>query len=334
MKRYCKNIRLDKDWIMACMLECFSDKWKRRDVAGFLAGYQTGQPLSVRAVSRLIQEKRSNVDPLLERAAEDLAREIKERDVHFPEIHYSMRYDGNSGKLREIGVESIKQQIYNYVAVNALKELFERKIGKYQCASVPGRGQVYGKNAIERWIRKNPDKTRAGAKADVRHCYPSINTRKLMRFLRKQVKNDDLLYLVETLIASYKQGLSIGSYLSQWLCNYYLSFAYHYAQQKLFKVQKRRGQEKRTRLFYKIIFYMDDILILGPHRSPPEHIPPGKTGISEIEKTGATAYGDSTRSGVPLHFILWVVQKFRFRSLQKEVWNRATDEIREKEGKH
>ena len=178
MKRYCKNIQLDKDWIMACMLECFSDKWKRRDVAGFLAGYQTGQPLSVRAVSRLIQEKRSNVDPLLERAAEDLAREIKERDVHFPEIHYSMRYDGNSGKLREIGVESIKQQIYNYVAVNALKELFERKIGKYQCASVPGRGQVYGKNAIERWIRKNPDKTRAGAKADVRHCYPSINTKK------------------------------------------------------------------------------------------------------------------------------------------------------------
>lgn len=72
----------------------------------------------------------------------------------------------------------------------------------------------------------------------------------------------------------------------------------------------------------------------GPHRSPPEHIPPGKTGISEIEKTGAAAYGDSTRSGVPLYFILWVVQKFRFQSLQKEVWNRATDEIREKEGKH
>ena len=292
MKRYCKNIRLDKDWIMACMLECFSDKWKRRDVAGFLAGYQTGQPLSVRAVSRLIQEKRSNVDPLLERAAEDLAREIKERDVHFPEIHYSMRYDGNSGKLREIGVESIKQQIYNYVAVNALKELFERKIGKYQCASVPGRGQVYGKNAIERWIRKNPDKTRAGAKADVRHCYPSINTRKLMRFLRKQVKNDDLLYLVETLIASYKQGLSIGSYLSQWLCNYYLSFAYHYAQQKLFKVQKRRGQEKRTRLFYKIIFYMDDILIVPSWEEVKEedkdkmilHIDPGTafgTGMHE-----------------------------------------------------
>lgn len=72
---------------MACMLECFSDKWKRRDVAGFLAGYQTGQPLSVRAVSRLIQEKRSNVDPLLERAAEDLAR--KSRSVMFISRKYT-----------------------------------------------------------------------------------------------------------------------------------------------------------------------------------------------------------------------------------------------------
>lgn len=264
MKRYCKNIKFDKNRIMAAMLECLSDKWKRYDVARFLATYQD---MPARTAYRAIRENREEVKTLLDKATEGLAQEIKERDVHFPEIRYSVRYDGNSGKLREIGVESIKQQIYNYVAVNALKELFERKIGKYQCASVPGRGQVYGKNAIERWIRKNPAKTRAAAKADVRQCYPSINTRNLMRLLRKQVKNDDLLYLVETLIASYKQGLSIGSYLSQWLCNYYLSFAYHYAQQKLFKVQKRRGREKRTRLFYKIVFYMDDILILGSRKA-------------------------------------------------------------------
>ena len=31
MKRYCKNIRLDKDWIMACMLECFSELENRGD---------------------------------------------------------------------------------------------------------------------------------------------------------------------------------------------------------------------------------------------------------------------------------------------------------------
>ena len=269
MKRYCKNIKLDADWIKSSMLECLSDKWDRLDVAGFLAEYQEGRELlPKRAVQRMIRADRTWAEPLIQKAAIEMAQEIRDRKISFPAIRYSMRYDGNSGKIREIGVESIKQQVYDYVAVNALMELFNRKIGKYQCASIPGRGQVYGKKAIEKWIRKNPAKTRVGAKGDVHHCYPSINIRKLMRFLRKQVKNEDLLYLVETLVRSYKQGLSIGSYLSQWLCNYYLSFAYHYAEQKLEKVRKsKRGPAKRVRLIYAVIFYMDDILILGSRKA-------------------------------------------------------------------
>ena len=269
MKRYCKNIKLDADWIKSSMLECLSDKWDRLDVAGFLAEYQESRdPLTKREVWRMIQADRTWAEPLIQKAATEMAEEIRDRKISFPKIRYSMRYDGNSGKLREIGVESIKQQVYDYAAVNALMELFNRKIGKYQCASIPGRGQVYGKKAIEKWIRKNPAKTRVGAKGDVHHCYPSINIRKLMRFLRKQVKNEDLLYLVETLVRSYKQGLSIGSYLSQWLCNYYLSFAYHYAEQKLFKTRKTKdGQVKRIRLIYKQLFYMDDILLVGSRKA-------------------------------------------------------------------
>lgn len=269
MKRYCKNIKLDADWIKLSMLECLSDKWDRLDVAGFLAEYQEAQePLPKRAAHKMIQADKTWADPLIEKAAAEMAQEIRDRKVTFPAIHYSMRYDGNSGKIREIGVESIKQQVYDYVAVNALMELFNRKIGKYQCASIPGRGQVYGKKAIEKWIRKNPAKTRVGAKGDVHHCYPSINISKLMKLLRKQVKNEDLLYLVEILLRSYRQGLSIGSYLSQWLCNYYLSFAYHYAEQELAKVRKsRKGQAKRVRLIYAVIFYMDDILILGSRKA-------------------------------------------------------------------
>lgn len=269
MKRYCKNIKLDADWIKSSMLECLSDKWDRLDVAGFLAEYQEAQePLPKRAVHKMIQADRTWANPLIEKAAAEMAQEIRDRKVTFPAIHYPMRYDGNSGKIREIGVESIKQQVYDYVAVNALMELFNRKIGKYQCASIPGRGQVCGKKAIEKWIRKNPAKTRVGAKGDVHHCYPSINISKLMKLLRKQVKNEDLLYLVEILVRSYRQGLSIGSYLSQWLCNYYLSFAYHYAEQELAKVRKsRKGPAKRVRLIYAVLFYMDDILILGPRKA-------------------------------------------------------------------
>lgn len=269
MKRYCKHIKLDTDWIKSSMLECLEDKWDRLDAAGFLAGYQEGpEILPKRAVRRMIRADRTMIEPLINRAAVEMAGEIKDRSITFPTIRYSMRYDENSGKFREIGVESIKQQVYDYVAVNALMELFSRKIGTYQCASIPGRGQIYGKRAIERWIRRNPDKTRAGAKGDIRHCYPSINIDRLMGLLRKQVKNEELFYLVETLIRSYKKGMSIGSYLSQWLCNYYLSFAYHYAEQKLAKIRKsKRGTEKRIRLIYAVLFYMDDILLLGPRKA-------------------------------------------------------------------
>lgn len=269
MKRYCKHIRLDAEWVKAAMLECLSDKWDRLDVAGFLAEYQEGRELlPKRAVQRMIRTDRTWAEPLIQKAAIEMAQEIRDRKISFPAIRYSMRYDGNSGKIREIGVESIKQQVYDYVAVNALMELFNRKIGKYQCASIPGRGQVYGKEAIERWIRKNPDKARVAAKGDVHHCYPSVDIEKLMRFLRKQVKNEDLLYLVETLLRPYRQGLSIGSYLSQWLCNYFLSFAYHYAEQELYKVKKKKnGQTVRTRLITRQLFYMDDILLIGTRKA-------------------------------------------------------------------
>lgn len=117
MKRYCKNIKFDKNRIMSAMLECLSDKWKRYDVARFLAAYQG---MHERIVYRAIRENREGVKTLLDKAAEGLAREIKERDVHFPKIRYSVRYDGNSGKLREIGVESIESKIHNGTASGQL----------------------------------------------------------------------------------------------------------------------------------------------------------------------------------------------------------------------
>ena len=48
-----------------------------------------------------------------------------------------------------------------------------------------------------------------------------------MEFLRKHIKNDILLWLIETIINTFDKGLSIGSYLSQFLCNLYLSQLYH-----------------------------------------------------------------------------------------------------------
>ena len=106
--------------------------------------------------------------------AVEITERIKARDLALPPIHYRDRVDKSSGKLRRLGIESAMQQCMNYVAVYALMPMLKAKVGPFQCASIPERGQVYGKKVLEKWIRKDPKGTKYYDKMDVRHCFESI----------------------------------------------------------------------------------------------------------------------------------------------------------------
>lgn len=99
-------------------------------------------------------------------------------------------------------------------------------------------------------------------KLDVKKCFESIDHELLMNFLKCHVKNDKLLYLIQALIDSFEKGLSIGSYLSQYLCNLYMSILYHHIMENLYKT--RRG--KRVSLVRHCLIYMDDILMIGSQK--------------------------------------------------------------------
>ena len=78
------------------------------------------------------------------------------------------------------------------------------------------------------------------------------------------LKNDTLLWLVFELIDMFGSGLSIGSFLSQYLSNFYLSYAYHYACEQLYKIRRtKRNGDIRVRLINHVLFYMDDFLLTG-----------------------------------------------------------------------
>lgn len=96
-------------------------------------------------------------------------------------------------------------------------------------------------------------------KLDVRRCFESIDHEKLMAFLQRHIKNEPLLWLVQVLIDSFESGLSIGSYLSQYLCNAYMSIIYHRVKEGMYKM--RRGA--RMNLIHRCMIYMDDILLIG-----------------------------------------------------------------------
>ena len=98
-------------------------------------------------------------------------------------------------------------------------------------------------------------------------------------FHRDLRKSDMLLYLFDTIIYLYDyanellgrndclgKGILIGSPVSKDLCNYYMSYLYHYINEKLFEKTVRRGKEKLTRLVSHVMIYMDDIVVFGGNK--------------------------------------------------------------------
>lgn len=70
--------------------------------------------------------------------------------------------------------------------------------------------------------------------------------------------------LCGTPVGTYKGGLCIGSYLSQYLANYYISYAYHHVTENSFSTRtKKNGKKVRLNNATHVLFYMDDIIIFS-----------------------------------------------------------------------
>lgn len=284
MKRYLSGFKFTEQMIEDAVYDCLNGagnsrtRWHRMDVAHFIADYMIRLNMSNqnrRALAAKMHEYICTHDDyrlyfkrLIKDISKDVFHEITNRNIQVEPINYLKKKDNCSGKIRDIGIASIKQQIYDHVCVMACHNIFMSKIGRYQCASIKGRGQSYGKKTIERWIRKNPKKCRWIWKGDIRKFYPSVSHRVIKKLLRRDIKNDDVLYVLFFLIDSYgDKGLCIGSYLSQFLANYYLSYAYHFLDEKCFKTRhKRNGKNTNVRLLSHHLFYMDDIIIFSPNK--------------------------------------------------------------------
>lgn len=281
MKRYLKDFKLDVQFIEDAIYECLDGcgnsrkRWKRLDVAYFLSDYLISfgrdRGLNRHDLAHYLHDyimSHNDFKPSFSNLIHDIAvsiyNEIDTQSIKLKPIIYQSRVDVSSGKVRKIGLASVKQQVYDYIAVKACKTMFLNKIGRYQCASIKGRGQTYGKKAIEKWIRKNPKKCKWVWKGDIEKFYPSVPHDKLKKLLKRDIKNSIVIYILFTLINTYIKGLCIGSYLSQFLANYFLSYAYHYLSEKCFKIRhKRNGTIQRVRLLHYVLFYMDDIVIFG-----------------------------------------------------------------------
>lgn len=197
-----------------------------------------------------VEEEYGCADALIDEVYE----EVNARSLSLRPIRRYQHVEPTNGKRRVIGVESVKQQICDYVAVNALRPLIDARLGYYQCAGVVGKGQKLCRRALRRWSREGG----YFVKADIRQCYPSTSPEVVMRVLRRYVRSEAVLYLCEALMATYGDGMEIGSYFSLCMLNLVLSFAYHHVD-GLSKV--RRGRSRR--LITHQMWHLDDVLLFG-----------------------------------------------------------------------
>lgn len=125
MKRYCKNVDItDRKLIQKAVYKCLRNKYKRNDVLEMFSEYSG---LSKDFIKRAFEEFGIKaLRPFAETAVDGIREELIQNKIKFKPIWYKEKIDASSQKVRRIGIQNIKQQIYDYIAVEAMKDFFEK----------------------------------------------------------------------------------------------------------------------------------------------------------------------------------------------------------------
>lgn len=120
------------------------------------------------------------MDGLINTAIDGIQQEIIHKKYIVKPIRYRKQTDKCNGKIRNIGIQDVKQQIYDYIAVYAMGELFRKKLGFYQCGALKKKGNDFRAKAIKRWLSDHS--IRWAWQDDVKQYYETIPKKKLKIF--------------------------------------------------------------------------------------------------------------------------------------------------------
>lgn len=160
--------------------------------------------------------------------------------------------DGANKKERTIFKPKFyPDQVIHWALMLQLEPIIMKGMYVYNCGSVPKKGTSYGQKALRKWLDTDPKNTKYCFKMDISKFYPSVGNEILKRMFRKKVKDNDCLWLIDTVIDS-SQGLPIGNYTSQWFSNFFLQGLDHFIKEDL-------GVKYYIR-------YVDDLVLLGSNK--------------------------------------------------------------------
>jgi hypothetical protein len=109
-----------------------------------------------------------------------------------------------------------------WAVMQILEPVFTKGAYYYSCGNMPGKGTLFAKKTVEKWVRNDYKNTKYCLTMDIEKFYPSVNLGILKNMLRKRIKDRDVLWLLDEIIDVQDKGLPIGFYTSTWLSNFLL----------------------------------------------------------------------------------------------------------------
>lgn len=184
--------------------------------------------------------------------------------------------DGKMKKLRCITKASNYEHILHHAVIGLMESIFMRSSYRYSVASVPGRGDLYGKRHLERWIRSYKGRKLYVLKFDIKKFFDTIDRNIMMAKLESKIKDKRFLDILFRIVyfdnSASNRGIPIGYYTSQWFANFYLqSFDYfikqdlrfpHYIRYMDDGVVLLQNKRKLRKAFQQISAYLSDVLCL------------------------------------------------------------------------
>ncbi|MCF0187954.1 MAG: reverse transcriptase [Bacteroidaceae bacterium] len=117
-------------------------------------------------------------------------------------------------------------RIVHHAIMNVLEPLWVSVFTHNTFSCIKGRGIEGCARSARKHIRKYAGRPLYCLKIDIRKYYPSIDHNTLKAIIRRKIKDERLLWLLDEIIDS-APGLPIGNYLSQYLANLYLAPLMH-----------------------------------------------------------------------------------------------------------
>ena len=170
--------------------------------------------------------------------------------------------DGISAKERIIVKPCLVYElILQWAVILVMQKYIDKGMYEWSCGSVKGRGAVYGKNYLARFIKENPKEVKYCAKGDIYHFFQSVPIDRFKQMLDKKFRDKEFLKVVFQILdcnmIEYRGemidiGLPIGFYTSQHFANWYLQGLDHYIKEHL-----------HIKCYVR---YVDDFVLLGRNK--------------------------------------------------------------------